>query len=187
MIPVCILAIEDESDREYMTQLYLQYQRLMYSTINKITQDNWITEDVMQTSLEKLIDKIPLLKSFDRSRLVNYIISTCKNTAYNELNMIARQRVFGFDDCKNQNSSNEDTFEMERYLILKDDIESLVRIWPCLDARSRYLLEARYILEKSTKEIAIDLAIKPESVRMALTRARNKVYTMVNGAVGTNK
>lgn len=183
MIPVCILAIEDESDREYMTQLYLQYQRLMYSTINKITQDSWLTEDVMQTSLEKLIDKIPLLKSFDRNRLVNYIISTCKNTAYNELNAMARQRIFGFDDCRDQNDSDEDTFEIEKYLILKDDIGSLARIWPSLDARSRYLLEARYILGKSTKEIAIDLEIKPESVRMALTRARGKAYSMINSQV----
>lgn len=35
MIPYYILAIEDETDRAYMTALFFQYQKLMYSTIQK--------------------------------------------------------------------------------------------------------------------------------------------------------
>ena len=31
MIPYYILAIEDETDRAYMTALFFQYQKLMYS------------------------------------------------------------------------------------------------------------------------------------------------------------
>lgn len=34
MIPYYILAIEDETDRAYMTALFFQYQKLMYSTIS---------------------------------------------------------------------------------------------------------------------------------------------------------
>ena len=45
MIPACILAIEDESDREFMTSLFLQYEKLMYSTIRKVTQDSWLVDD----------------------------------------------------------------------------------------------------------------------------------------------
>lgn len=37
MIPYYILAIEDETDRAYMTALFFQYQKLMYSTIQKVT------------------------------------------------------------------------------------------------------------------------------------------------------
>lgn len=83
MIPYCILAIEDDSDREFMTALYYQYRKLMYSTTQKILKDQWSTDDVVQTSLEKLIDKIPLLRTLDQNHLANYIISTCKNNAYN--------------------------------------------------------------------------------------------------------
>ena len=46
MIPICILAIEDSDDREFMSQLFVQYQRLMYSTIFEILHDTWATEDV---------------------------------------------------------------------------------------------------------------------------------------------
>jgi len=32
MIPLCILAIENDDDREFMTNIYNQYQRLIYQT-----------------------------------------------------------------------------------------------------------------------------------------------------------
>lgn len=82
MIPYCILAIEDPSDREFMTELFLHYQKLMYATIQKITQDHWLIDDIFQSTLERLIDKITLLRTFDRDRLINYIIVSCRNNAY---------------------------------------------------------------------------------------------------------
>lgn len=36
MLPLVILAIEDENDKAFMTWLYLQYRRLIYSEIWKI-------------------------------------------------------------------------------------------------------------------------------------------------------
>ena len=95
MIPIYILAIEDESDREYMSSLYIQYHRLMYSTIQKNIQDSWLVDDVMQATFEKLIDKIPLLKTLSRDRLINYILSSCKNNAYNALRYQTRQCPYG--------------------------------------------------------------------------------------------
>lgn len=177
MIPICILAIEDDSDREYMTWLFLQYQKLMYSTIQKITQDQWTADDVLQSSLEKLINKIALLRTLDRNRLVNYIITTCKNTAITEVQSKAKHTVLNFDDCHDR--SPEDDFSMDARLIQKENIEALEHIWPQLDERSRYLLEARYILGKRAKDIAADLNVSPESVRMALTRARRSAYKLI--------
>lgn len=62
MIPYYILAIEDETDRAYMTALFFQYQKLMYSTIQKVTNDHWLIDDIFQTSFEHLIGKIRIRK-----------------------------------------------------------------------------------------------------------------------------
>lgn len=83
MVPFCILAIENEDDREFMTRLYLDYSRLMQQQITKIVQDEWAAEDLMQTTLVKLIDKVQDLRTKDRNHLINYIISACKNQARN--------------------------------------------------------------------------------------------------------
>ncbi|MCI9650261.1 sigma factor, partial [Oscillibacter sp.] len=85
MLPLMITAIEDENDREFMERLYLQYHRLIYSEVRKLLQNEDEAEDLMQTVVEKLIHKVDLLRDLERRRLVNYVISTAKNTAQNFL------------------------------------------------------------------------------------------------------
>ena len=65
------------------------------------------------------------------------------------------------------------------YMISKDEIDELVRRWPKLDDRSKMLLEGKYILGKSDEVLAEELSIKPASVRMALTRARQCAYRLL--------
>ena len=51
MIPYCILVIEDDDDRAFMEQLFVDYHRLMYHEIFKLVHDQWAAEDVMQSTL----------------------------------------------------------------------------------------------------------------------------------------
>lgn len=53
------------------------------------------------------------------------------------------------------------------------------RCGPRLDENTRWLLEARYILDYSDGELARELGVKPDSVRMALTRARRKARRLM--------
>ena len=76
MLPLMLMAIEDENDREFMERLYLQYHRLIYSEVRKLIQNEDEAEDLMQTVVEKLIHKVDLLRDRERRRLVNYVIST---------------------------------------------------------------------------------------------------------------
>lgn len=172
MIPYAILAIEDESDREYMTSLYIEYHRLMYSEIKKLLSDKEAIEDVLQSTLVKLIDKISLLRRFDRTHLVNYIIVSCRNTARNELRYRSRHPAFSFDETFDGSEPDSAFAPIEEQILHTDSLARLAQVWDKLDERSRYLLEARYILEKTDADIAADLGIQAKSVRMALTRAR---------------
>lgn len=98
MVPFCILAIENEDDREFMTRLYLDYSRLMQQQITKIVQDEWAAEDLMQTTLVKLIDKVQDLRTKDRNHLINYIISACKNQARNYMRDKNRHAEYSIDE-----------------------------------------------------------------------------------------
>ena len=83
MIPYCILIIEDDDDREFMTWLFRNYNRLMYREIFQLVQNVWITEDLIQDVLVSLIDKVKELRLKDERHLVNYIITASKNKAKN--------------------------------------------------------------------------------------------------------
>ena len=80
MIPTFILVIEDLDDREFMSQLFLDFHRLMCHEARKIAKNDWIAEDIVQDTLLKLIDKVSLLRTLPQRKLVNYIISAIKNT-----------------------------------------------------------------------------------------------------------
>ena len=172
MIPYVILAIEDESDRAFMAELYLNYHKLMYREIIQIVRDTWAADDILQTTLEKLIDKVQELRNKDRDRLVNYIITACKNTSFNYLREKGRHPEFPFEEWGDLEGYENDGNAVDTGLMHECDLNSLAHIWPKLSARNRYLLEGRYILQKPLDEMAKELDIKPESLRMALTRAK---------------
>lgn len=178
MIPICILAIEGESDRAFMTDLFVQYQKLMYSTILKVTTDQWLADDIFQITLENLIKKVDLLKRLDRDHLVNYILVASRNTAYNVCQHQRRESA-QYDTDFPSSEYTPNVFNVEDYVIKKSQSSVLHDIWPKLDPRTKFILESKYILEKNDAEIAKELGIEPASVRMALSRARKKAHDLM--------
>ncbi len=185
MIPYCILVIEDDDDRAFMEQLYKEYHRLMYSEIFKLLSNQWDTEDVMQTVLEKLIDKIPDLRTKPRDNLVNYIISACKNTARNFLrdNSKAANDLVLDDYEAGRNTGYHDR-STELPLLRAEEVDSLKRIWPKLSERAQSLLEGYYILEKPTSVLAEEFGLAPHSVHTVLSRYRRKAFELLREEFG---
>lgn len=147
MIPVCILAIEDESDRVFMTALFIQYQKLMYSTILKVTTDAWLADDIFQITLENLIKKIDLLKTLDRDHLVNYILVASRNTAYN-VSQHQRRESARYDPECHAGDYFLNGFDVEDYVIEKSQSSILRSIWSKLDSRTKFILERNISLKK---------------------------------------
>lgn len=181
MIPYFILAIEDLDDRDFMTQLFLDFHRLMCHEARKIVKDDWIADDIVQDTLLKLIAKISLLRSLPQRRLVNYIISATKNTAYNFYRKKSHIDLLSFDELGNAeiDISVSLGWDIEKIVILNEDLDKLSNVWNKIDKRSQYLLEGRYILGKTSVDMTADLGIQPDSVRMALTRARQTAYKFI--------
>lgn len=175
MIPVIILAIEDEIDREFMAQLYLDHEKIMYAEMLKICDDRFAMDDVLQDSLIRLIDKIDVLRSLDKRKRINYIITTVRNQMRNYLRNQKQNVPYSLDE---EDTSWQKTLaadlDLDDVLFRKDQINRLHRIWPQLSEQAQQLLEEKYILGLSNAEIAVNLGVKTESVRMMLTRARKE-------------
>ena len=84
MIPFVILAIENDSDRDFMEKLYLEYNLLMYSEAKNIVESQWDAEEIVQTVVEKLINHISKLRGMTRECRVNYIITAVINCALSQ-------------------------------------------------------------------------------------------------------
>lgn len=180
MIPFCVLAIEDDDDRAFMTFLVENYGRLVYSSIRKITKDNWDVDDIYQGVWEKLVNEIEKLRGFERDQRVNYLIVTARNRSLNYVRDKGRRRESSYEDDMDASDFKDAGSLAELRLIRGEESAGLARIWSKLDERSKYILEGYYVLEKPMEELAQGLEIKPASVRMALTRARKAAYKLLD-------
>ena len=187
MIPYCILIIEDDDDRAFMTELVKAYERIIYSTIRKITTNCWDVDEIYQITWVRLIDKISLLQSQGRNQRVNYLISTAHNTALNYLRDSKRPKESSYEDYMDASDYRNTDNLAELHLVKEEELAQLSRVWSKLDERSKYILEGYYILEKPMDELAQDLGIKPGSIRMALTRARKAAYGLLKEDQKTQK
>lgn len=180
MIPFVILAIEDDEDRAFMTEVYLQYERLMWSEIRKCLRDEQESEDAFQEALVKLVRHVKKLRSLETRNLVNYIITTVKHTCFDVLRRKKKASSLSMDDKEwiGQYSLQSDE-NVEDTVYRREAVAELEAIWPQLDERSRYLLESRYFLGMSTYEMGEILNITHDSVRVELSRARRKAKKLM--------
>ena len=148
MIPFCILAIENDDDREFMAELFLRYQRLLYNEIYEILNNPWNTEDILQATLVKLIDKILELRKKEETKLVSYMVVAARNNTYNFLRAQKKSAQVSFEEYSGQENSASADRQIESGMIAKEEIEEMVRRWSQLDERSKHLLEGKYILGK---------------------------------------
>ena len=172
-----ILQIENEADRDFMADLYERYRRLMLSEIYKLIHDPWVAEDLMQDTVVKLIDKVDLLKTMNIKRLSAYVVTAAKNGARDYLRKAARNTVDLFEDMED---TVPDEMELEDFVIRLDITRRMKEIWPKLPVDTQELLERKYILGQDNEEIAKVFGIRPASVRMKLTRARQLILHYYN-------
>ena len=151
MLAIINTYIDDPDDKSYMIWLYEEFHRLMFSTARKYTSNQTDCEDIVQNALVGLMQKISKLRQFDRCILTAYIVSTVRNAAINYL----RQQA------------------------LEGEHSDLSEVWSQLSQEDRFLLEGRYIIGASDKELASTLNCKSDSIRMKLTRARRRAFALV--------
>ena len=181
MIPFAILVIEDDDDREFMTQLYIDNQRLMYLEIKKLVADDWIAEDILHDSIVRLIDKIPLLRSLDKRRRINYLVTTVRNQTKNYYRSKQKEKISSLDSSPGLlNTILWSDEEIGDQIHWRLQAEKLKSIWPELSDSTKQLLERKYILAQTDDEIALAFNIKASSVRMKLVRARREVLLIMN-------
>ena len=178
MIPIIILAIENEDDRDFMTCLFSNYRWLIFAQVNQIVQNHSLSEDLVQDVIVKLIDKVELLRSFDQRRLSSYIVETSKNTAIDYM-----RRKKDNLELEDNTIHNETTVSTEIEFLRYHNISELRKVWPRLKPATRNVLSRKYFLLQSDEEIANAFKVKPASVRMILTRARREAYELLREKV----
>ena len=169
-----------QSDREFLIQLFRDYERLMFATARRYIPEQSACEDIIQDSLEKLMKRIRVLQSMESCVLAGYIVSTVRNTSFNYLKQCgrARERQCSLEEEQVMECAAE-ARSLDEQVSLSELKARLSALWPQLSEEEQILLEGKYILGYTDQELALQVECKPASIRMKLTRARRKALQIL--------
>lgn len=180
MIPLVILAIEDESSRDFMIWLYEKSVSWMYREARKYFSHPEDVEDIVSESVVKLVDKAELLQELDKSKLLPYVVTTVKHMSLHALQHETHFQMLSFDMLEEYLTTPGNDSPDEK--ILREQRNAhLQEILGTLPVEDRLLLEEKYILMWADAEIAKVLGIQPDSVRMRITRAKRRIAKSLTG------
>ena len=179
-LPLMILAIDNDDDRAFITQVYLEYRKLMYAVAIDIVRDPQIAEDMVAASITEMIEGIALLRKMKTSRMRSYIAAVVRNNSIDYVRKRDRQGKYAFipDDEEMINQIPAEGAVDDR-LLQTVEIEILRKSVSMLPSRERILLQMKYMDDMDDKAIARTLNIGQDSVRAYLSRARKHLLQIV--------
>lgn len=178
MLPIVISAIESVEDRDLMTQFYLSYKSLMFHEARKYLEVEEDIEDVVYEALTRIIDKMDVFRQLAPKQRLRYALICVKNITFVFLQRGRIVTTVSFDDTEAEffeDISQQTEMTVEKKLF----VEYVRKIWCELECDARSLLEQKYILYWTDEELAEILGIKPQSVRMRITRAKRELMTQL--------
>ena len=184
MLAYAILAIENDSDRAFMEDLYRRYYSLMYRKALAVTHSPTDAEDAVEAAILKLIDRIDLLRACKALSLRSYLLSCVKNAAIDKLRRDNNQfkHRYTFDDVQDKLDAVPDGAEVDAGLLHAAQVDAVATALARLPDRERELLRMKYYEELSDREIAEILGLSPSSIRTYMLRARRKLGAILKEA-----
>ena len=183
-----IYSMEDQpSDREFMDQMYMEFERLMFFTARQYASKTEIAEDIVQESLVRLYGKVQTMKQMKQVVLAAYIRATVRNTAINALRKMNREKDYAADAETDAFTRADQARALDTMMDLSGYRVLLSKIWPQLPEEDRLLLEGKYILGYSDQELAAEIGCQANSIRVKLTRARRRALAIIQEQEGVNR
>lgn len=178
-LPPVLLAIENDTDRDYLTQIYLDYRKLIYKVALTFFHDNYSeVEDAFGNTLEKICRRPELLRSVSDVRKASYIAAMTANTCRDRLRKKKRSEyAYSLEDGAAERIA--DPADPYAYLFEYSNMSEVLESWQSLSDKDRDIIRMYYAEEKSVPEMAALLGVKEATVYTALFRARKHLTELL--------
>lgn len=182
-LPLSILLIENETDRRFLTDLYIQYKALMFKVAYSFMKDGE-AEDIVSASVERMCRYCERLKKVPSERMAAYIVRIVENISRTKLRkriMEQNRRAFSLDE--EQSESIPDPVDLDQIVLNRFHAEQLLRTFEQLSYRDQELIKMRHVDHMTYCEIAAELNMEEGAVRTAMCRAK-KNWEKLNNEEG---
>lgn len=173
MISVLISSFSDEKQKSIFENLYNLYKKQVYFIALKYLGDHHRAEDVVQTTYFKAFCNIDKFIKLDDLKIKAYMLTIAKNSAMDILKkektnlcVVNNQDI----ECLNLKAN----VSLEKEIIKKETAKFINCKIEDMKEIDKKILTLKYIQEKKDKEIAEELGLSHENIRVRLTRAKKR-------------
>lgn len=171
-LPTILLATVNDADREFLTQIYLDYRNLIYKVaLSFFPDDHCETEDAFSNTLEKLCKQPERIRSIADAQKASYIAVITANTCRDILRRKKRS-VYAYSLEDGSMDWAADPADPYENLFEHGTMEEVLDAWKTLTDKDRDIIRMRYAEEKTVPEMAALLDIRESTIYSALFRAR---------------
>lgn len=180
MIPFTILQVADESDRAFLEAAYLAHEQLMYAVAMRVLRNPQDAQDAVSQAVVNLIEHVDTLRQIDSNKLKPYIVSTVRNSAINLLHRLQREAPAAQETFAMLEDPAPQPEEETLQAISLEEMRRRMRRLPATMAQVLMLYELDGLDERA---IARAMGLQPVSVRVYLSRARQKLRESLQDAM----
>ena len=172
--------IEDESDKEFIANLYEKYYSQLLWTAYGFVKDYQIAEDIVNTSTFKIYENISKIREIGCCKEVTYLVYIIRSISIDYLrkNQI-RLKTDIMDDEVCLSIAHEKARPIDEQCINKIESENLAHYMKKLSEIDKKLIVLRYFMDKTDKEIGDELGIKWRNVGTYMNRAKTRLVKLM--------
>lgn len=176
-VPIAVLVLANDEDRQFVEQLYFEYRGLMYFVARKYFGHNDAEiEDAISSVIENMCKYVENFRAVECNKLKGYVFSTVENVCKRRLWELGKQRLYQDDSATQETIENiPDTADAYTSVFAYADARTLLDELDALSERDKELLWMRHVEKLTFDEIANHLGMTEQAVRTALTRAKQRV------------
>lgn len=167
-------------DKEFFESFYERNKRFVFYIAGKYATVVEEREDLVQDAIERLLSNVSTLKELNEKKEKKYIALTVR-TAYID-NEKKKKKICGSPE---QSGAIMETLVLAGIVSLEDahrlsawlDVEQLRKELP---SRDWYVLEGKYLLGYTQEQLANQIGVSPDSIRMIICRAKGKARLILH-------
>ena len=182
MLASLLAMIDSDSDRDFVSALYKQYEQMLYRVAFNILHNRTDAEDAVQDTFVRIIDNLDKIRNISSNETGFYLVIIVKNISINKINKKKRHPevdIYELYDIQSD-CSVEDT------MLQKVDSELIRNALSELPDDDYEILFLYLIREYSPTEISELFGISANTVRQRIFRAKQRLIKLLEKRGVTN-
>lgn len=175
-LPMIFLLIQDDGEREQITQLYLQYVGLMRKVTSRYFSFSFSEqEDAVSDVTLRICKNFSTISQMESHKIPSYIVKVCRSVCIDRIRKRSATQLQTSEEVLDNLSDEETSVDaIMSYNYALDLLASL----PKLSDREKELIRMRHMDRMSFEEIGAVLNISEVSARSAVSRAKRRLQEL---------